>query len=264
MVKEVRIVPTFLRRTDRMKRVSAVLLLLLLLCLSGMALAGEGDPLLSVDELISLESGYRGFLDSLADLLIGKDLLMPDEKDAWIALQMGDFLSNGGYGSILTAFYPGILDYAQEEEQILELTAPLENGTVSLMTMKRYRPMDSMSDGLMMLFSLDGPDGQPVEARFELTATDGVLYRWDAAAGSYLSVGMTAEVTGETVFWGCPVPVDGSVAPVMHVRVYTADTDIFQGMAVFQMEIDRNSYLASQENFLTEQPEDEQAVPADN
>ena len=42
-------------------------LLTLLLCLPSAALAGEGDPLLSVDDLQTLEGSYTAFLNEVGD-----------------------------------------------------------------------------------------------------------------------------------------------------------------------------------------------------
>ena len=241
-----------------------VWLIVLLLCLSSAALAAEGDPLLSVDDLMRLQPSYTQFLWDLSNLLIERGLLQPDEKEAWIQVQLGDYLSNGGYGSILTAFYPGILSYVQEEDQVCTLKSELDAGIVSLQTMKKYSPLDSLSNGLMLQFSMNDRNGSPMEVRFELSVTDGVFYRWDAIAGGYANGGLSLSIEGETVFWGCPVPVEGSVAPVMHISVYETEDDQYLGQIVFQLEIEKNSYLISQANFNTEvhEPDQQQAEDA--
>ena len=86
---------------------------------------------------------------------IERDLLAAEERDAWIQAQLGDYLTNGGYGSILTAFYPGFLDYVQEEAQRCELQAKLGGDIVFLHTMRKYSPLDSLSDGLMLQFGMN-------------------------------------------------------------------------------------------------------------
>ena len=109
-----------------------VMMPLLLFCfLFVSAPADERDPLLTVDELLRLEPAYKQFLDDLCELLIEKGLLDRGEKEEWITMQLGDYLSNGGYGSILTSFYPGALAYARDEERICEPKVPLEAGVVS-------------------------------------------------------------------------------------------------------------------------------------
>ncbi|MBQ9009639.1 MAG: hypothetical protein IJ088_09955 [Clostridia bacterium] len=224
---------------------------LLFLCLFCLASADERDPLLNVDELIRLEASYEQFLGNLGDLLIEKGLMTAGEKAEWITMQMGDYLSNGGYGSILTSFYPGVLEYSREEEQICEPSARLELGTVSLLTMRRYSPMETTSDGLMLQMNMTGTDGAPLEVRFTLSGTDGVFYCWDALSGGYQSVGSTVEVEGETVFWVLPIPVEGQVAPVLQINVTETETGRFLGQIVFELEVEKNSYIVSPERFRT-------------
>ena len=76
---------------------SRVCVLLLLLALSALpAYAEEGSPLLSVDDLLSLEESYETFLEQLGDLAVERGLLSDDERAAWHDAQMGDFFQNGG------------------------------------------------------------------------------------------------------------------------------------------------------------------------
>ena len=56
-------------------RAWTAILLALLLLVPAAALAGEGDPLLSVDDLLSLEESYSAFLDELEDLIVDRGLL---------------------------------------------------------------------------------------------------------------------------------------------------------------------------------------------
>ena len=95
-----------------MRRLLSLLLLLALLPVC--ALAAEGDPLLSVDDLLSLQDSYDAFLDELESLIIERGLLSPEERETWRDAQMGDFFQNGGYGSILANYLPGVLGYIRE------------------------------------------------------------------------------------------------------------------------------------------------------
>ena len=61
-----------------------------------LAWAAEGDPLLSVDDLLSLQSSYDAFLDELEELIIERGLLSPEEREIWRDAQMGDVFQNGG------------------------------------------------------------------------------------------------------------------------------------------------------------------------
>ena len=55
-------------------------LILLLAMLPVCALAAEGDPLLSVDDLLSLQDSYDAFLDELESLIVERGLLSPEER----------------------------------------------------------------------------------------------------------------------------------------------------------------------------------------
>ncbi|MGN0776908.1 MAG: hypothetical protein ACI4MM_09570, partial [Candidatus Ventricola sp.] len=85
-----------------------LMMVVLLACLPVCVLAAEGDPLLSVDDLLSLEDSYDAFLDELEELIVERGLLSPEEREAWRDAQMGDFYQNGGYGSILANYMPGV------------------------------------------------------------------------------------------------------------------------------------------------------------
>ena len=132
---------------------SRICVLLLVLTLFALH-AEEGSPLLSVDDLLSLEESYEVFLEQLGDLAVERGLLSEDERAAWHDAQMGDFYQNGGYGSILVNYMPDALDYTREEETLLTLSAKLDGGTLELMTMRRYTPRDSMLSGLMLTPSM--------------------------------------------------------------------------------------------------------------
>ena len=130
------------------------ILLLALMIFPCCALAGEGDPLLSVDDLHTLEASYTAFLADLEELIIERGLLSESERQAWRDAQMGDFYQNGGYGSILANYMPGLLSFVREEDTMLTLSADLPCGTMTLSTVRRYTPMDSSLSGLMLTMSL--------------------------------------------------------------------------------------------------------------
>ena len=95
------------------------LLLVLLLLAPCAALGAEGDPLLSVDDLLGLEESYTAFLKELEMLIVSKGLLSEEEREIWRDAQLGDFFSNGGYGSILASYMPGALGFIREEDTLL-------------------------------------------------------------------------------------------------------------------------------------------------
>ena len=78
---------------------SRICILLLVLTLFALPVhAEEGSPLLSVDDLLSLEESYEVFLEQLGDLAVERGLLSEEERAAWHDAQMGDLYQNGGYG----------------------------------------------------------------------------------------------------------------------------------------------------------------------
>ena len=105
-----------------------LMMLLLLVCLPACAFAAEGDPLLSVDDLLTLEESYEAFLRELEALAVERGLLSEEERSAWHDAQLGDFYQNGGYGSILSNYMPGVLNLVRGEETVLTLTAQLSGG----------------------------------------------------------------------------------------------------------------------------------------
>ena len=206
-----------------MRRICIVLLALALAPLG--ALAAEGDPLLSVDDLLALEDSYTAFLVELEELIVSRGLLSEDEREAWRDAQMGDYFQNGGYGSMLINYTPGVLGYVREEETRLQLRLTLAGGcTLHLDTMRRYTPEDSSLSGLMLTFGLTDGTGAPMDAAFSLSGTSGVFLKWDAMAGAYVSVGARAQSDGETVVWSDQAPLVDAKNPVITVAMTDAQT----------------------------------------
>ena len=189
------------------------------------ALAAEGDPLLSVDDLMALEDSYGAFLDELEDLIVERGLLSEEERETWRDVQMGDFFQNGGYGSVLANYMPGLLGYVREEETLLELSCLFEDGSMfSVDTMRRYTPRDSSLSGLMLTLRLTDASGAPVNAAFSLTATSGVFMKWDAMMSAYASVGARADSDGETVVWSDQAPLVDAKNPVITIAMTDPET----------------------------------------
>ena len=227
-------------------RAWTALLLALLLLLPAAALAGEGDPLLSVDDLLSLEESYSAFLDRLEDLIVERGLLSEEERGAWRDAQMGDFFQNGGYGSILALYMPGALDYVREEDTLLTLRAQLDCGTLEMTTVRRYTPQDSTLPGLMLSLSLTDGDGVPLDAAFTLSATSGLFLKWDAVTGAYASVGTGAQSDGETIYWSDQTPAQNAGNPVILVDVQDAQTWQVIGQAALTLTVDGTGYALAE------------------
>ncbi len=219
-------------------RICVLLLVLTLFALP--AHAEEGSPLLSVDDLLSLEESYEVFLEQLGDLAVERGLLSEDERAAWHDAQMGDFYQNGGYGSILVNYMPGALDYTREEETLLTLSAKLDGGTLELMTMRRYTPRDSTLSGLMLTPSMTDDAQMPMDAHYSFGSTSGVFMKWDALLGTYVSVGATAESDGETVVWSAQTPAENAKNPVLTITVTNGREPL--GEAVLTLTVDGEGY----------------------
>ena len=222
------------------------LLALMMLCLfvwPACALAGEGDPLLSVDDLLSLEESYGAFLSELEELIVARGLLSEEEREIWRDAQMGDFFQNGGYGSVLANYMPGVLGYVREEETLLSLSVSIGGHTLHLDTMRRYTPQDSSLSGLMLTMSLTDEGGAPKDASFTLSSTSGVFLKWDALSGAYVSVGAGAQSDGETVVWSDQAPIEGAKNPVITITVTDSETQTaLEGAAALTLSVDGDGY----------------------
>ena len=218
--------------------------LLVLLALPVCALAGEGDPLLSVDDLLALEESYGAFLAELEDLIVERGLLSEEERAAWHDAQMGDFYQNGGYGSILVSYMPGLLTYVREEDTYMTLSAELGGGCVmELSTMRRYTPQDSSLPGLMLTLSVTDAQGMPVDAQYTFTATGGVFVKWDAMLGAYVTMGASATSGGETVVFSDQTPMPDAKNPVITIGVVDVATGEALSGAALALRVDGEGYV---------------------
>ena len=225
-----------------MKRIGCMLMVLLMMISAG-GLAAEGDPLLSVDDLLSLEKSYTVFLDELEELIVARGLLSEEERSAWRDAQMGDFFQNGGYGSILANYLPGVLGYVRDEETLLQLSTRMQDGsTLYVDTMRRYSPQDSTLSGLMLTMSMTDKDGLPMYVGFNLGGTSGVFLKWDAMMGAYVSVGATAQSDGETVVWSDQAPIEGAKNPTISIEVTDPETQEPICSAQLMLTVDGDGY----------------------
>lgn len=220
-----------------------MLIALMLVCMPVSALAMEGDPLLSVDDLLLLEDSYDAFLDELEELIVERGLLSPDDRAAWRDAQMGDFYQNGGYGSILANYMPGVLSYIREEETLMQLSAELEGeGTLYVDTMRRYTPQDSSLSGLMLTLSMADESGVPLDVGYALSGESGMFFKWDAIESAYVSVGATAQSDGETVVWSDQTPAEGARNPTITIAVLDRATQEILANAALTLTVDGDGY----------------------
>lgn len=226
-----------------MRTLTVWLLSLVLLALPVAALAAEGDPLLSVDDLLTLEESYEAFLDELEALAVEHGLLSESERDAWRDAQLGDFFQNGGYGSILINYMPGYLSLTREEETLLALEAQLPGGQrLEIVTMRRYTPQDSSLSGLMLTPSVADAAGVPVDAQFTFSADSGVFLKWDALEGAYATVGATAVSAGESIVWSGQTPAADAKNPVIVLAIADARSGETLASAELTLTVDGEGY----------------------
>ena len=232
-----------------------LMMLLLLVFLPACAFAAEGDPLLSVDDLLSLEDSYDAFLDELEELIVERGLLSPEEREAWRDAQMGDFYQNGGYGSILVNYMPGVLSYIREEETLMQLSAQLaDGGTLYVDTMRRYTPQDSSLSGLMLTLSMTDESGVPLDVGFALSSASGVFLKWDAMESAYVSVGASARSDGETVVWSDQTPAQGAKNPTISITIIDPDTQETLAGATLTLIVDGDGYRVDEGALSAQNP----------
>ena len=227
-----------------MRRIWMAVMMIALMLMPAGAPAAEGDPLLSVDDLLELEDSYAAFLSELEEMIVARGLLSEEEREIWRDAQMGDFFQNGGYGSVLANYMPGVLGYLREEDTLVALSVPLSGGrTLQLDTMRRYTPQDSSLSGLMLTLTLLDENGAPLDVSFELGSTSGVFLKWDAMTGSYASVGVRAQSDGETVVWSDQTPSAGAKNPVLTITMTDTQTQQpLEGAAQLTLTVDGDGY----------------------
>ena len=225
----------------------ALALGLLLLCLSpGGTRAQE---LLSPEDLAQLQPAYEAFLDVLEQTLQARGLLEGVDAQAWRAAQLGDFLSNGAYGSFLISYQPGALDAVREEDIARTLSCSFPFGVLYLSTLRRYTPAAD-AKGLLLSFSLKDASELPVSAAFELTCTEGLFSRWNALSEHYQAVGPKAISEGEALLWSAPVPAMGAADPQMNIVLYHNQTGERLGKATLRLRVSQGGYVLDEDALL--------------
>ncbi len=219
-----------------------LILTALMCCFLSPAWAAEGGAFLGLDDLREMEEAYESFLFTFEEKLLEKGLLTAEERETWHNAQMGDYFSNGGFGSVLISYYPGMLMLTREEDTQQRLTASLQNGNLSLMTMRRYTPEDSSLPGLMLSFEMEDSAGAPKNAGFHLSSDSGVFYLWDAIQNNYVSMGMNVESNGESVIFSCPTPAENARNPEILIDILDPETGEEIGKAVLVLQVEEKGY----------------------
>lgn len=185
-------------------------LLALTLCAPCAAFATEG-AYLTGEDLRALQSAYSAFLDSFADTLVARGLLAEADREAWLLYQIGDFMQNGGYGTIAVMYTPGLLSAADPGTTATRLSLVTGAGTVTVWTLRHFDADLSTLPGLPLDAELTGPDGGALPCRFRWSASQGSLMYWDGVRGEITEVGATVVGDGRALYWWAE-PAEGAEA----------------------------------------------------
>lgn len=185
-----------------------IALALCLCCMLPCMAPAEEGAYLPTEALRALEPQYEAFLEALADTLTARGLLSEAEREAWILYQLGDYYQNGGYGSILIAYTPGLLNTEDDAVSMRRFTLETEAGTLWLDTLRRYAGPLSNLPGLPLDAELTDAQGVPIPCRFRWTATGGAFLIWDGTVGNVVNVGSTYINDGRPLYWSAE-PIEG-------------------------------------------------------
>ncbi len=193
----------------KVARAAVACLLCLCIWIGVASAASEGGVLLSAEDLRTLEPAYDAFLQKLADVIVERGLLAPEDREDWLLYQMGDYYQNGGYGMIAAMFTPNLLDEARPQDAMLRLEKEMNIGTLHISTMRAYSPLDSAQPGLLLEASVTDNQGMPVACRLRWHCEQGGFAVWDALGGKVTEVGNFCVNDGRPTYWS-DQPVSGA------------------------------------------------------
>lgn len=221
-----------------MKRWLAVLVCLCLLpCAAG---AMEG-AYLTGEEIKALEPSFEAFLSALADTLVTHGILPESEREAWMLYQLGDFIQNGGFGSISVSYAPGMMETVDAAVAMRRFSLQLEDGLLVLETLRRYLEQYSPLPGLPLDAELLGDEGAAVPCRFRWTASSGILLFWDGAVAETVEVGATYISDGRPLYWYALPQEDGHATLTLDLLHETEDTTL--GVATLSLVSDGEAWM---------------------
>jgi len=185
--------------------------------------AMEGDAYLSQDDLRVLQPSFDAFLSEMADLLIGRGLLPEGDRESWILYQRGDFMQNGGFGTIYVIYTPGFLALADESVTMRRLRADTPVGVLMLETLHRYVQSLSPLPGLPLDVELRNAEGETLPCRFRWITSAGSLVLWDGSMDEIVNVGASYINDGRAMYWVAE-PVEG-IEETLTLELLAADED---------------------------------------
>jgi len=201
---------------------------LAILCLSsgGALAATEAGQYLTPEDLRCLAPVYEAFLQRLADVIILRGLISPEEREDWLMYQLGDYYQNGGAGMIAAMFNPGLLAEVRPQDSLLRLQKEFPTGTLYVDTMGAYAPLDGSMPGLMLEASFTDVQGLPVRSRFRWKCGQGGFSTWDALGGRVVDVGIEYINDGRPAYWSYQPPAgEGSGVWRIEVEILPSDDD---------------------------------------
>lgn len=204
-----------------MKRLLALLLCLWLLPCTAVAMEGA---YLTGEVLNRLEPAYEEFLRELAEELVQQGLLQEAEREAWVMYQLGDYLQNGGFGSIMINYMPGLLGIADESVTMRRFAMEVEAGTVLLETLRHYSEVYSPLPGLPLDVRFLDRSGKAVEARYRWSAEGGAFRIWDEETQRVVDVGESYVVDTDAPLYWYEEPYDGLEEPLT-LEILAGDED---------------------------------------
>lgn len=104
-----------------------------------------------MEDLQSIQPAYEAFLEELAALLVERGLLAEEDVEDWMLYQLGDFLQNGGFGSIMALYTPGLLSMADNTVTLGRLSVQTDAGQLVLETLQYYSPERSSLPGRLWI-----------------------------------------------------------------------------------------------------------------
>ena len=198
----------------RIARVTALAILCLSLGECGALAAAETGQYLTADDLRALAPAYEAFLQQLADVIIQRGLISPEEREDWLLYQLGDYYQNGGSGMIAAMFSPGLLAEVRPQDSLLRLQKEFPLGTLRVDTMGAYSPLDGSMPGLLLEASLTDKEGLPVLCRFRWSCDQGGFSTWDALSGKVVDVGVEYINDGRPAYWS-DQPITGDASGML-------------------------------------------------
>ncbi|MEG0766801.1 MAG: hypothetical protein RR482_03705 [Clostridia bacterium] len=228
------------------KRWYRCLLLCLCLCLPTYGRAESGE-VLSRRGLQAIQPAYEAFLEQLADLLIQEGQLDAQDRQDWMDIQLGDYLQNGGYGSIVTMYTPGLVHEADQDMMLCRMRLETQAGRLYVDTLRAYVLQSSMLPGLPLEAGMEDEQGTPIPCRFRWRASSGLFTVWDSVNNTAIYTGATCISVGRAVYWQ-EDPV-GSGQEKITLEVLAQEVDEVIATACFTLQAGDRSWTVQEDTL---------------